>query len=41
MITIEVAEAEKHIDELLEKVISGADEVVFTQNGQPIAKLIP
>ncbi len=41
MITIEVVEAEKHIDELLEKVISGADEVVITQNGQPIAKLIP
>jgi len=40
MIYIEVAEAEKSIEELLEKVISGREEVVFMENGQPIAKLI-
>ena len=41
MIYIEVAEAEKNIEELLEKVISGREEVVFMENGQHIAKLIP
>lgn len=41
MIVIEIAEAEQKIDELLESVISGQDEVVFTKNGQALAKLIP
>ena len=41
MIVIEVAEAEQKIGELLESVISGKSEVVFTKNGKALAMLIP
>lgn len=39
MQTIDVNQAKQHFPELIEKTISG-DEVVITQEGQPVVKLV-
>jgi prevent-host-death family protein len=39
--TINVAEAKKHLSELLWRVASGGEEIVITRRGKPLAKLAP
>jgi prevent-host-death family protein len=39
MQTIDVNQAKQHFPELIERTISG-DEVVITQGGQPVARLV-
>ncbi len=38
MITVELAHAEAHLSELLDKVESG-EEVIITRNGEPVAQI--
>jgi prevent-host-death family protein len=39
--TMSVAEAKKHLSELLGRVAFGKEEFVITKRGKPMAKLIP
>ena len=41
--TVEVGlfEAKTHLSELVDKVASGADDVVITRRGKPVARLVP
>lgn len=41
MLYVDVEEAKKTIDVLLEKVISDQEGIIFTQDGQPVEKLEP
>ncbi len=39
--TISVAEAKKHLSELLGRVAFGGEQIVITKRGKPMAKLVP
>lgn len=39
--TINVAEAKKHLSELLGRVAYGGEQIVITKRGKPLAKLVP
>lgn len=40
MQTIDVNQAKQHFPELIERTIISGDEVVITQGGQPVARLV-
>jgi prevent-host-death family protein len=39
--TISVAEAKKHLSELLGRVAYGGEQIVITKRGKPLARLVP
>ena len=39
--TISVAEAKKHLSELLGRVAYGREQIVITKRGKPMARLVP
>ena len=39
--TINVAEAKKHLSELLGRVAYGGEQIVVTKRGKPLARLVP
>jgi len=39
--TINVAEAKKHLSELLGRVAYGGEQIVITKRGKPMARLVP
>jgi len=39
--TINVAEAKKHLSELLGRVAYGGEQIVITKRGKPLARLVP
>ena len=39
--TISVAEAKKHLSELLGKVAYGNEQILITKRGRPMARLVP
>ena len=39
--TISVAEAKKHLSELLGRVAYGGEQIVITKRGKPMARLVP
>ncbi len=39
--TISVAEAKKHLSEILGRVAYGGEQIVITKRGKPMARLVP
>jgi prevent-host-death family protein len=39
--TISVAEAKKHLSELLGRVAYGGEQILITKRGKPLARLVP